>query len=362
MKFTIRGHKNLLSKHGNTIEFTKDKDLTHKGDCIVGVNANFKNLKPLLKNKRIRVTIKAGKLKDSFTCYVNPKFNHKSEIVFRRSDFLDKRTLGIKADKAAVNLNRKLVSHLKNPKHKATVEITPIQIKNFIFDFDDTLIDASPVHVGVIHKLDRFFKNKYKKNEFGKAFDEVDKEAAIQMRTKKDTRLSNRSTWAKVAAKRLGINISKKQADEIKNLYWNYYKDKSKLLPSAKSVLIRLKKKHTLFILTDADGENPNLKKSRIKAVGIYKFFKGFALGDVLHTTKPDMKFYNYLEKNYGVKPEETIMVGDKPQKDLILAKEIGMTTVWMKFGRWSDAHRGFKFPYVDYEIENLKELLKIIK
>ena len=41
ISFFCFGHKNILAKHRNTLEFTKDKDLTLNGDCIVGVNANF---------------------------------------------------------------------------------------------------------------------------------------------------------------------------------------------------------------------------------------------------------------------------------------------------------------------------------
>ena len=39
--FTCYGHENITAKHKTTLEFTKDKDLSLKGDCIVGVNADF---------------------------------------------------------------------------------------------------------------------------------------------------------------------------------------------------------------------------------------------------------------------------------------------------------------------------------
>ena len=39
--FTAYGHKNILATHKTTIEFTKDKELSLKGNCIVGVRADF---------------------------------------------------------------------------------------------------------------------------------------------------------------------------------------------------------------------------------------------------------------------------------------------------------------------------------
>ena len=41
MKFSARGHENIRGVHKTTFEFTKEKELTLKGDCIIGVNADF---------------------------------------------------------------------------------------------------------------------------------------------------------------------------------------------------------------------------------------------------------------------------------------------------------------------------------
>ena len=56
MKFRIYGHKNMLAIHKNTLEFTKDKELTKRGDCIVGVNSDFKITKEILNAKKIKIT------------------------------------------------------------------------------------------------------------------------------------------------------------------------------------------------------------------------------------------------------------------------------------------------------------------
>jgi hypothetical protein len=125
MKFTIKGHKNVLSTHTNTIEFTKDAELTTKGDCIVGVEATFDSddVKTLLKHAKAKCSITAGEHRDSFTFEVNKGFDHPSQLVIRRSDFMDKRTLGIRSTKTAKDLNKDIIEYLKDPKHIATVEI-----------------------------------------------------------------------------------------------------------------------------------------------------------------------------------------------------------------------------------------------
>ena len=39
IKFNAYGHPNISAKHKTTLMLTKEKHLTTKGDCIVGINA-----------------------------------------------------------------------------------------------------------------------------------------------------------------------------------------------------------------------------------------------------------------------------------------------------------------------------------
>ena len=121
MEFFIYGHENISAKHKTTIEFTKDKEVSKKGDCILGVNADFSfsEIKRLLKKKEIKIKIGNFIVKAE----VNPGFNDKKEIVIRKSGFISGRTLGINADKASIDLSRKLVKKLKNPEEKIKVVI-----------------------------------------------------------------------------------------------------------------------------------------------------------------------------------------------------------------------------------------------
>ena len=53
-KFSAYGHENILGTNKKTFEFTKDRDLSLKGDCIVGVNADFdlEKLKEFIKQNK----------------------------------------------------------------------------------------------------------------------------------------------------------------------------------------------------------------------------------------------------------------------------------------------------------------------
>lgn len=132
MKFIAYGHKNILATHKTTIEITKDKDLTKRGNCIIGVNSDFefKELKKLAsgKNKKIMIRIEIKGINDEIIAETNNSFDHSCEFVVRKSDFKDRRTLAVKSNKGAIDLKRELISKL-NDKSKGKDTVMNIRIE-----------------------------------------------------------------------------------------------------------------------------------------------------------------------------------------------------------------------------------------
>ena|SRR3989344_1629514 len=129
-KFRAFGHHNILGTHKATLEFTKDGDLSLKGNCIIGVKADFEleKLKEFIRkanNKKITIIIEASgkKFKEKIIAELNPNFNDGNEIVIRKADFASDRTLAIKAHKAAFDLRRELIGYLRHKKNKINVII-----------------------------------------------------------------------------------------------------------------------------------------------------------------------------------------------------------------------------------------------
>jgi hypothetical protein len=125
--FKCCGHKNITSSHKNTLEFTKDKEISKIAHCIIGVNADFdlKKLKETIKNKtNLKITIQANNLKEEINCITNKEFSDNKEIVIRRSDFISKRTLGIRCDKTSIDLNKELKEKIKDPEQEIIIKIS----------------------------------------------------------------------------------------------------------------------------------------------------------------------------------------------------------------------------------------------
>lgn len=118
-----RGHVNVLSAHKTTLEITREEHLTPRGDCIIAVSADkglnqlseeFKN--KLRDNKTIlEITVECNGLTEKVTAHGsrNLILEHPTDMVVRKSDYIDGRTLAIKADKSSRELDRRLVGELK---------------------------------------------------------------------------------------------------------------------------------------------------------------------------------------------------------------------------------------------------------
>jgi len=127
------GHENIRATHRTTLEFTKDKHLSKKGDCIVAVAADkaLADLSPQFKenlrkpNAKLTLLIEAGGIAEQVQAYGSQQLilSHPIDAVIRKSSYICSRTLAVSADKAANDLPKELVEKLKNPKQKIRITL-----------------------------------------------------------------------------------------------------------------------------------------------------------------------------------------------------------------------------------------------
>lgn len=127
-KFNAYGHANILGTHKTTLEFTKDREVSLRGDCIIGVKADFE-LEKLMefikksKSNNISITISSSKIHETILAAINPDFSDGRELVVRKTNFISERTFATSSNKAAFELKRELVAFLKEKGNKITVII-----------------------------------------------------------------------------------------------------------------------------------------------------------------------------------------------------------------------------------------------
>ena len=125
-KIKTKGHKNVTSNHKSTFEITKDSEIGITADCIIGTDMDksmldfpqdFKD-EIANSNSQIKVIFDSENGHDEIVGFghENLSLTHPTDIVCRKSDYICSRTLMIKADKSARDIDNKLIEDLKNEK------------------------------------------------------------------------------------------------------------------------------------------------------------------------------------------------------------------------------------------------------
>lgn len=121
---TFSGHRNILATHRNTIELTKDPEVSSRGDCIIGVRSSkacydiSPSMKAQIQNgSGLEFEIRVDEESFRFKGRGHGKLilSSRTEFVLRKSDFLSDRTAAISCSVAAIDIPRNLISKLQTP-------------------------------------------------------------------------------------------------------------------------------------------------------------------------------------------------------------------------------------------------------
>ena len=121
--FTAWGHPNVRSTHRTTLMTTTDDHLSTRGDCIVAVSAEkgVRDLDPRTKeairseSSKVRLLIEIEGRTFITEGWGDPKLSlsHPSDMVIRKSGYICDRTLMIRADNAACDIDDSMIELLR---------------------------------------------------------------------------------------------------------------------------------------------------------------------------------------------------------------------------------------------------------
>jgi putative hydrolase of the HAD superfamily len=97
------------------------------------------------------------------------------------------------------------------------------------------------------------------------------------------------------------------------------------LFPSLADTLSRLYGDYRMAVIYDAQWI---FAEPEIEMLGLDQFFGFIILSSRFGFKKPDVRLFDLAMKKLDVKPEESIYIGDAPQRDLVGAKRAGMKCI----------------------------------
>lgn len=123
------GHEKIVAKDDGSFKIIVAKDPKGEDNVIaVGANKGCKDLRPDFKAAlkhagRIEIAIEAENVDEKIFAHTSPalKLTDKDEIVIRKSDLIDGKTIAILANKAASDFGKVFKDVLKNPETKVKI-------------------------------------------------------------------------------------------------------------------------------------------------------------------------------------------------------------------------------------------------
>jgi hypothetical protein len=129
---TFRGHPNVRCLHKTTLEITTQPNLTVKGDCILGVRASkgCSQLHPSIKKNlckddfiRIQLVVEPYTIEIVGKTSTNLLLSHPHDIVMRKSNYIDARTLIIQSNMSCADIPQGMVQLLQSSNTEGLMRI-----------------------------------------------------------------------------------------------------------------------------------------------------------------------------------------------------------------------------------------------
>ena len=126
--------------------------------------------------------------------------------------------------------------------------------------------------------------------------------------------------------------------------------------PNVNRTLVNLTKLGIkLAVVSDAPSREAWM---RIYYLNLYHFFDAVITFDDSGERKPSSKPFEMALKILNLEPQDSLMIGDWPERDVVGAKQIGMRTAFAVYG---DTF-GTKDSGADCDIKDISEIISIIK
>ena len=125
--------------------------------------------------------------------------------------------------------------------------------------------------------------------------------------------------------------------------------------PNVRKTLIHLIKHGIkIAIVSDAPSREAWM---RIYYLNLHHVFDIVLTFDDTKAHKPSPKPFKLALKRLNINPDEAIMIGDWPERDMVGAKKVGIKSIFARYGDTSD----IKNSGADWEVDNIYEVVRIV-
>ncbi|MEE4312405.1 MAG: HAD family hydrolase [candidate division KSB1 bacterium] len=132
--------------------------------------------------------------------------------------------------------------------------------------------------------------------------------------------------WESVAIHYLGVDKWKPVYRKIRKRLASEWGAISPLMAPIVPVIEELANSYQLGLIANQPREAEDI----LGSLGLMHYFKVNAISAIAGHSKPDPRIFTYALDKAGCAAEESIMIGDRIDNDVVPAKALGMKTIWL--------------------------------
>lgn len=180
-------------------------------------------------------------------------------------------------------------------------------IKNIVFDFGGVLVDWNPRHL---------YKNHFRDTDEMEYF--LQNICTEEWNIEQDRGRSLAEATFELQQK------FPEHSDLISLFYGKWEVMLKDEIPGTVALLHQLKKKYTLYGLTNWSAETIDIAYRRF---AFFKEFEGIIVSGIEKLIKPDLRIFQLLLDRYSIQAKESIFIDDN-LNNILAARELGFTAV----------------------------------
>jgi len=221
-------------------------------------------------------------------------------------------------------------------------------IKAVVFDLDNTLVDFMVMKKQAIDAAIHAMRDaglKLPVEEIRKRIDAIYEVRGMEFQSVFDELLYNEFSKIDYKILSAGVIAYRRAREAALVPYQHVY-----------MTLMELMKMHLkLAVVSDAPAKEAWL---RLTYLNFHHIFDVVVTFDDTHERKPSPVPFRKVLELLGVEPQQSLMVGDWAERDVVGAAQVGMKTV---FARYGDTF-GTEVSNADYDIDDVAQLIEIVR
>lgn len=204
-------------------------------------------------------------------------------------------------------------------------------IRALLFDLDDTLLETHESHAAAVLAGARYAATRQpgrSVEELAAAFHSVQRrlEATLEEGATYHTHeLFRTATWRDALAE---VGLSPELGMEAAQVYLAERRSRYRLYAEVPALLADLRRSYRLVLVTNGLADQ---QREKIRAVDLERRVDAVLVSGEVGSWKPDSGIFRLALERAGVGPEEALMLGDNPMRDVAGAQAVGIRAVWVR-------------------------------